>query len=490
MLAGGLCRGCRVRDHDIARLQRRVAELEQEQRRLQRRNARLKKDNDRLRGELDEARRQTHRQASPFRRRTLKKRRKKAGRRRGHAADLRPVPTPERIDRVVNVPCRLCPDCNVELVEPQTSVQYQTDLPPIVPVVTQFNIESGWCPCCRRRVQGRHPEQTSNATGAAGNTLGPVVLTMAAELKHRLGVPYRKIADFLETYADLHVAPSTFVRAEQRLAELAKPTYDLLLDALRRCHVVHADETGWRVNAVNGWLWVFSNKDITIYTIRTGAGARGHEVPEHILGPDFDGFLVVDGFKAYDVLGYNKGQCNAHLLRRAKDLCDTVPDDERTLLHTLITLVQQAIRLAERRAQLTSDGYSRRVQNIEKRWDAWLLQVSRRRRPLSPDLERLANHLVNHHDEWLVFLHDAEVPPTNNHAERMLRPAVITRKVGGCNKTLWGTLVHSTLASIIVTCKQQGQKFLTLARKLWGSTEPLAIPLVESPPNSASAAAT
>src|SRR5581483_5560940 len=236
MLAGGLCRGCRVRDHDIARLQRRVAELEQEQRRLQRRNARLKKDNDRLRGELDEARRQAHRQASPFRRRTLKKHRKKAGRRRGHAADLRPVPTPERIDRVVNVPCRLCPDCNVELVEPRTSVQYQTDLPPIVPVVTQFNIESGWCPCCRRRVQGRHPEQTSNATGAAGNTLGPVVL---------------------------HVAPSTFVRAEQRLAELAKPTYDLLLDALRRCHVVHADETGWRVNAVNGWLWVFSNKDTT-----------------------------------------------------------------------------------------------------------------------------------------------------------------------------------------------------------------------------------
>src|SRR5262249_51248831 len=103
---------------------------------------------------------------------------------------------------------------------------------PIVPIVTQFNIETGYCPCCRQHWQGRHPEQTSDALGAAGNTLGPVVLTMAAEMKHRLGASYRKICDFLATYSDLHVAPATFVRAEQRLADRARPTYDLLLEAL------------------------------------------------------------------------------------------------------------------------------------------------------------------------------------------------------------------------------------------------------------------
>ena len=124
-------------------------------------------------------------------------------------------------------------------------------------------------------MQGRHPEQNSKATGAAGNTIGPVALTMAAELKHRLGVPYRKICDFLANYCNLEICPATLVRAEQRLAELARPTYDLLIDALRRCNVVHADETGWRISAWSAWLWVFTNKDITIYTIRTGPGARG-----------------------------------------------------------------------------------------------------------------------------------------------------------------------------------------------------------------------
>jgi transposase len=477
---GGRCPQCHKLEGELARLRQRLSQLEKENARILRRLAKLKKDNQRLRSELDEERRSARRQAQPFRRKKHKRRKKKPGRRNGHPAELRPLPTPEQIDRVVTVPCRLCPECNVELVDPQTVVQYQTDLPPIVPIVTQFHIETGYCPCCRQRRQGRHPEQTSNAVGAAGNTLGPVVLTMAAELKHRLGVPYRKISDFLETYADLHVAPATLVRAEQRLAELARPTYDLLLDALRRCDVVHADETGWRVNTINAWLWVFSNKDITIFTIRTGVGARGHEVPQDILGPDFDGYLVVDGLKTYNVLEYKKAQCNAHLLRRLKDLGEAAATGEQACLATLSDLLKEAIDLAQRRDQLTPERYGRRVAEIENRLDDWLLGVARRHHP-SAELQRLADHVANHFDEWLVFLHEPSVPPTNNHAERMLRPAVITRKVGGCNKSLLGALVHSILSSIMVTCRQQGQKFLELARRLWQAEEPQAIPLVSVP---------
>src|SRR5262249_61477950 len=85
-------------------------------------------------------------------------------------------------------------------------------------------------------------------------------------------------------------------------------------------------------------------------------------------------------------------------------------------------------------------GPPRRVQAVENRLDDWLDGLPR---TISPELNRLDNHIRAHRGEWLVFLHDPEVPPTNNHAEQMLRPAVITRKVGGCNKTLWGALVHS-----------------------------------------------
>jgi len=455
-LFAAACPACRQRDREIARLQRRVAELENENRQL--------------RLQLDQARRDHERQAGRFRRRQHKKKCKRPGRPPGHAAAHRPTPTPERIDRIINVPCRQCPDCHVPLLDPGVVVQYQTDLPPVVPIVTQFNIETGYCPCCQLRRQGRHPEQISDAYAAAGNLFGPVVLTMAAEMKHRLGVPYRKISDFFASYCDLDICPATFARADQRLAERAQPTFQLLREALRRCGVVHADETGWRVGRVNAWLWVFSSQDLTVYTIRT---SRGHEVVEDILGKDFDGFLVVDGLQSYDLIECAKGRCNAHLLRRCKDLLDVVPKKQQHHLETLLALIREAIALGERREQVTPATYRRRVADIEQRLDDWLQAV-----PVhQPELDRLANHVARHRGEWLTFLHHPEVPPTNNHAEQMLRPAVISRKIGGCNKTLLGALVHSILASIMVTCLQQGRKFLDLARRLWRSQEPEAIPL-------------
>ena len=452
------CAGCRERDTLIKQLQSRLAEVEAE--------------NGRLRQELDSSRREQTRQANRFRRRKLKKRRKKPGRKRGHPAAARPTPQP---DRVVDVPLHECPSCQAPLYDSDTVIQFQTDLPPIVPIVTQFNIQTGYCTVCHAYCQGRHAEQTSDAIGAAGNTFGPVVLTMAAELKHRLGVPYRKICDFFATYCDLEICPATLVRAEQRLADKALPTYQLLLEALRRAHVVHADETGWRIGRLNAWLWVFSSKDTTIYVIRR---SRGHDVPEEILGSDFDGILVVDGLNSYDAFEVAKGRCNAHLLRRCKETLPTVATADQQHVQALSDLLQKAIGLAQRREQLGAALYARRVQAIEESLDVWLERVPANR---SDDLDRLVKHVASHRGEWLVFLHDAEVPPTNNHAEQMLRPAVITRKVGGCNKTLLGALVHGVLASLMVTCKRQGRHFLDLARRLWHAEDTPAIPLQSLP---------
>src|SRR5581483_8095787 len=137
-------------------------------------------------------------------------------------------------------------------------------------------------------------------------------------------------------------------------------------------------------------------------------------------------------------------------------------------------LLQEAIDLARRRELLSPAGYALRVQEIENRLDDWLDGLPR---SVSPELGRLDNHIRAHRGEWLVFLHAPEVPPTNNHAEQMLRPAVITRKVGGCNKNLIGALVHSVLSSLMVTCHQQGRRFLDLAKQLWQQNEPMPVAL-------------
>jgi hypothetical protein len=112
-------------------------------------------------------------------------------------------------------------------------------------------------------------------------------------------VPYGKICDFCATSLDVAVGPATLVRAEQRLVARALPSSQLLMAALRECHVGQADETGWRIAPVNTWLWVFSSQTVTVSTIEC---SRGHEGPEAILGPEFVGVRVVDGLKSYDVL--------------------------------------------------------------------------------------------------------------------------------------------------------------------------------------------
>jgi transposase len=175
-----------------------------------------------------------------------------------------------------------------------------------------------------------------------------------------------------------------------------------------------------------------------------------------------------------------KGRCNGHLLRRCHKLRGTVPTPEQEHLTALSDLLKEAIALAGRREEVQAEDFARRVQDIEDRLDRWL-EANLRRKRCSADLDRLDSHIRAHRGEWLVFLHDPEVPPTNNHTEQMLRPAVITRKVGGCNKTLWGALVHSILASIMVSCKRQGRRFLDLARRLWQRSDPQAIDLEALP---------
>lgn len=447
----------------------RIRELERENAALRVTVARLERQVEELTRRLEEATRAQARQAAPFRRPKLVEAPKPPGRPKGHPPASRAVP--QRLDRVLELPLDLGPRCPTPLRDKDRHVQDQTDWPPIGPIVTQFNIHSGYCPCGPKRSHGRHPEPISDAVGAAGNGLGPVALTMAAELKHRLGVPDRTIGDRFETDRDIAVCPATFGRAEQRRAELARPTDELLIDALRRCGVVHADETGWRMSRENPWLGVFSSSTVTIDAIRS---RRGHEVPEAILGEPFEGILVIDGFPASDVLQSTKGQCRGHIVRRTSRLAETADPTDRYSLDELSELFREAIDRARRLGTMTDIGYGRRVMELENRLDAWL--AFQGAQP-GEELERLARHLAKHRWEWFVFLTEPMVPPPNNHAEPMLRPAVISRKVGGCTKTLKGALVQSILSRLAVSCRQPGRRFLDRAVRLFRGGEPQAIPL-------------
>ncbi len=446
------------RHHENEQLRRENERLQEQREKLQQENDQQREKIEHLQKLLAAKTRAEKRQAGPFGRRKHKKDPKPPGRRKGHEPTHRPPP--EHVDRTLEAPVSTtCPCCGEPLSERQQHEQFEVDLPPVQPVVTRFVIESAYCAKCDRRFQGRHPEQTSDALGSANIHLGPRALAMAAEMKHRLGIPYAKICDIFENYLDINVVPATLCRAEQRLAAKAAPTYDLLTEALRQCGVVHADETGWRINRLGAWLWVFSSDSVTIYAI----GSRGGDIPQAVLGGTFDGILVVDGYAAYDALTCRKGRCVGHLLRRATELAEVSSPNDARYLRRLIEIFQDAIRLDTRRAELADADWTAASAAIEKRLDQWLAFFGY---DPSKEMLRLVRHLRKYRGEWLTFLHYPEAPPTNNHAERMIRPAVVIRKTGGCNKTPTGSRVHQVLTSVIVTCHQQGKRFVDFVRRL------------------------
>jgi hypothetical protein len=426
---------------------------------LTRRQARLidelRTEVGRLQRELEEARRAGKRQAAPFSKGPPKANPRRPGRQPGHEPSHRAAPSPDQVDRTVEVPLpEECPRCGTPLGSPPVAVhdQYQVDLPEPRPVVTRFRIPVAICPACRARIQGHHPEQTSDALGAAAVQLGPRLLGSAADLKHRLGVSYRKAASLILTLSGLVVSASALTRSGHRLRRHAQATYDHLVEAARSSTVQHVDETGWKIGGRSAWLWVFADADVTLYRIRP---SRAHDVVVEVLGKDFGGVLVSDCFLAYDPLNFAKQKCLAHLLRTCSEIERAKTRGAVRFSRRVAALLRRAMALKRRRGALSPHGYAVARGRLHAELDRLLAGDF-----TDGDNARLAKRLRKHRDHLLRFLDHEGLDATNNLAERELRPAVIARKLSAGNRTEAGAETHAVLASILRTCHRRGRNVL------------------------------
>jgi transposase len=457
------------RDARIAALEAQLAALQAQ---LAARDARVAD----LEAQLAAAQRAGKRQATPFARRERKAHPQKPGRKKGQGRFARRVqPTPEQITETKTVSLPHCPQCAGPIQDRATHEQFQIEIPAVQPTVTCFVTESGYCPACAARVHCVHPEQISTAHGAAGVVFGPRLKAFAADLHHRLGVSYGKIADLLREMFGLPVTRGGLAQANTRLARTARPIYEHLIELLRQSAVVHVDETGWRIGALAAWLWVFTNTRLTVYEIAT---SRGHEVVLNILGREFRGILVADSFRAYDAAAlaeWLQQKCVAHLLRNLAELLERKQGRARQFAQDVLAVLRQALVLKAGATDLQVPEYEAAAAALEE-WLDRLLDPARRLR--DADNRRLAARLRRHRPDILRFLYWEELDATNNLAERQLRPAVITRKTGGCNRTESGAHTHAVLASILATCRQQAVSILDylIALQQFGATPPALTP--------------
>ena len=395
-------------DREISRLRGDLAQVNGDR-------DRWKRHSERLQQQLDTARRAGFRQAAPFAKDRPQGRGGRPGRRAGarygrQACRRRPAQVDET--HAAPVPAA-CPDCGGAIEVTRVASQYQEEIPAVRPVVRRFDIEVGHCSRCQRRVQGRHALQTSDALGAAGAQLGPGVVALVVELHTEMGVPLAKVAHVLRTTFGLQVTPGGLAHLLHRTARDAAPTYTALCEQVRNSPVVTPDETGWRVAAISHWLWAFVTPETTVYAICPG---RGFDDATTVLGADFDGVLVRDGWVSYRCYRAALHQsCLNHLLRRCKELQEDHPDSLWAGQVQAVLQTGLAVRDRCNDGELSEHGLA----SVRGRLVAQLGRLIDAPPPLD-DAERFARHLATEFAAVFLFLWDLSIDATNWGLSRSL----------------------------------------------------------------------
>jgi len=436
------------------RLEREVQRLERDNDQLRSEIDGLREDNDRLKKELDAAGRAGKRQAAPFSKGEPKTKPRRPGRKRGrkHGRHGHREP-PAHVDEILDAALPAsCPRCQGAVDEIGVRSQYQTELPQVKPHVTRFDVHIGKCAACGKRVQGRHPQQSSDALGAAASQLGPRAQAVASELHVRHGLSFGKVQDlFSHTYRRLGRSRRTVPRHGARRPGRGTHLPGLLhLDSQGPDREPRRDGVARRRPAPVQWLWAFATPELTVYAIQDG---RGFEQAARVLGEDYAGTLARDGWAPYrQFLEARHQTCIAHLLRRCHENLETALRGTARVPHAVRNILKEALALRDRAAadEVSVHGLKSLTGKLRARMDLLLDW-----RPSDDDNGKLLAHLKTEREALFTFLEDLNVPATNYWSEQAIRPAVVNRKVFGGNRTWAGAPTQEILSSFFRTCRQR-----------------------------------
>jgi len=340
-----------------------------------------------------------------------------------------------------------CPDCGRALTGESAHCSREViDIPTVMVEVVKHLFLARWCGVCRKRRLPRQGEALSNVV-VGQRRIGVRLMSLIAHLVHICRMPVRTIQQLLNSLFGFSISSGGIVQLLKAVAQRGKKMYAQLRDEVRSSPFVHADETGWREDGVNGYLWSFSTPDVRYFVREPG---RGHDVPERELGPSYNGILSTDFYAGYN---YHRGlhqRCWVHLLRDVHKLCDAYPLDKPLQkwskhLHTLYT-------------QAASSCWVRRSDRARARemFQRNLLALARPYVDTAAPQAVLAKRLLKFKSELFTFVEHPQVAPDNNAAERAIRPAVIARKVSGGTRSKEGSDTLVILMSIFQTWKVRG----------------------------------
>lgn len=438
-----------------------IDKLEEENKRLKKENGKLKEQEKKLQEELQKIKKQrdtykgmifkpkvviTQDEAS------LKR---KLGGQLGHSGISRKIPA--RIDQTIRCFLKVCPTCQGQLKRSDTVKTHTIeDIPNFEVVkttVTSYIVERQWCNRCHKEVQGK------SVMVIPYSRLGLNLIIQILIFKYVCRMSLEVLVETLFATYGVTISQGGIINILKRTKKHLGGDYGKLLKAIRSSPLKHADETGWRIKGVNGFLWAFLTKHEVYYTIEE---TRGGGVARAALdGSSKDDVLIRDDYAGYKKLPLKQQSCWAHLLRKSREETSQPKSSKevnnlhftlKNMYQDLLMVINKPFNREER--QKKYQYYSLKLQKLM----AWKFRAK--------DAQRIQTRIKNQGNNLLTaLLHDG-VSLTNNQAERQIRPAVVIRKISGGSRSVTGAEIFATNFSVIQTIRMRNQPLIPTLKEL------------------------
>lgn len=360
----------------------------------------------------------------------------------------------EPTERVDHHP-ECCPDCGRRLSGGSLHhVRQVEEIPPIRVRIVEHRIFSGWCGVCKKRV---FAQADLSQVAVGRHRMGVGVMSLVSYLRGVARMPKRTIQAFLASFSGLRLSVGEITEILHRVAKAGAGIYAQIQQVVRGSPSVHADETSWRQDGMNGYLWSFSTPKVRYFTIRR---TRAHTVPEEVLGPDYKGVIISDFYAGYSYHLGEHQRCWAHFLRDLRDLGQDYADDAR-----LVDWTERVVALYRTARDFRSGRRKERIRARFRFQDA-LTALGEEHASQNVPQRTLAQRCVRFASELFTFVEYPDVPSHNNPAELSVRPSVIARKISGGTRSENGSKTAAMLMSLFGTWSLQGLDPLTACQQM------------------------
>jgi transposase len=384
-----------------------------------------------------------------------KTRKRKQGAQKGHKPNLKQLVPKESVTKFKDLTPQQC-TCGCDQLEvcEEPALRFQTfDLPPIIPIIIEYVQHFRRCKRCGEIVYKPLADHIKR------NVFGPGVLAVVGVMTGMLNTSKRKALEVINEVFHVPMSLGGLSNCEARISEAMTAPYDDLKDYVQSQDKAHADESGWRLgNRLKGWLWAMCGASAAFFMIHTN---RTQKAASELLG-HFSGILHSDRWSGYNIYNHVRQICWAHLKRDFQAISEAKGKLGRIgcQLLELETLIFRDYHRA-RDGTIQWKTFQSRMVSIQSEVERLLQEGGKYKGPLAGKCREIWKHREN---LW-TFVSHPDVSPTNNAAERIVRQAVLWRKMSFGTQSKRGARYVERMLSVCATCRLQGRSIIDYITK-------------------------